>query len=80
MPVGGDLFSSFNILGFGFALKAFGILFVVFYLIFSIIIFRQIQLMTKSLPAISTGPFLKFIALFQIGIALALLFIIIGIF
>ncbi|MDO8487130.1 MAG: hypothetical protein Q7S45_02480 [Candidatus Curtissbacteria bacterium] len=80
MPVGDEIFNGFSSLGFGLAVKAFGILFVFFYLIFSIIIFRQTQLMTRVLPATTISPFLKFIAILQIGVSLALLFSVIGVF
>lgn len=62
-----------------FALKSFVILFAVFYVVFSLILYRQIQLMDRSLPT-PIGPFLKFIGILQIGIALAFLFILIGAF
>lgn len=62
-----------------FVLKSFVILFAVFYGVFSLILYRQIQLMDRSLPT-PIGPFLKFIGILQIGIALAFLFILIGAF
>lgn len=77
MPVGGGVFS---FIGFELVAKAFGILFGVFYLVFSIIVFRQVQLMTRALPAISRAPIIKAIAIFQIGIALAFMFFVIGVF
>lgn len=62
-----------------FVLKSFAILFAVFYVVFSLILYRQIQLMDRSLPT-PIGPFLKFIGILQIGVALAFLFILIGAF
>lgn len=62
-----------------FIAKAFLILFLVFYCIFSLILFRQVQLVTKALPT-SAGPFLKFIAIIHIGVSVALLFIMIQLF
>ena len=62
-----------------FVLKSFVILFAVFYVVFSLILYRQIQLMDRSLPT-PIGPFLKFIGILQIGVALAFLFILIGAF
>lgn len=59
--------------------KAFLILFIFFYVIFSLIIFRQIQIMAKTLPT-SLSPYLKFIGIVQIGISLGLLFVVIGAF
>lgn len=57
--------------------KAFVSLFLFFYVIFSLIIFRQVQVMAKtfSTPLI---PYLKFVAIVQIGISLGLLLMIIG--
>lgn len=62
-----------------FIIKTFLILFLIFYSIFSLIVFRQIQLMAKSLP-VSLSPVLKFVAIVQIGVSGALLFITIGVF
>lgn len=62
-----------------FIVKAFFILFLVFYTVFALIIFRQIQLMAKALPA-PISPFLKFLAIVHIGISLALLFVVLGVF
>lgn len=62
-----------------FIIKLFLILFLIFYSIFSLILLRQIQLMAKSLP-ISLSPSLKFVAIIQIGVSLALLFMVIGVF
>ncbi len=79
MPISNDIFNIPSLLGFGFALKAFAILFAAFYVIFALIIFRQTQLMAKALPS-AISPFLKFIAILQIGAALALLSSVIGVF
>lgn len=68
--------TSFNA---GLLVKAFVLLFVVFYTVFSLILFRQIQLMDRAIPT-PIGPFLKFIGILQIGAALGFMFIIIGIF
>lgn len=60
-------------------IKTFLILFLIFYSFFSLIVFRQIQLMAKSLP-VSLSPTLKFVAIVQIGASLALLFGAMGVF
>ena len=65
--------------GLSFGLKAFFVLFVIFYAIFALILYRQIQLMERALPT-PIAPFLKFLGVLQIGVALAFLFIVIGIF
>jgi len=61
-----------------YVIKAFLILFLFFYVIFSLIIYRQIQVMSKILPTPFT-PYLKFIGIIQIGISLGLLFITLGV-
>lgn len=71
-----NIFGNFNT---AFGVEAFIVLFVIFYIVFALILYRQIQLMTKSLPTMLT-PFLKFGAILQIGVSIALLFIIIGLF
>ena len=74
-----DDFLSFNFLGGIFIVKAFLVLFLVFYTVFALIIFRQIQLMVKALPA-PISPFLKFVAIVHIGVSLAFLFVVLGVF
>lgn len=74
MPVD-DLLNINTTLG----VKLFIVLFVIFYLVFALILYRQIQLMDRALPTL-LAPFLKFIGILQIGVALAFLFIIIGLF
>lgn len=63
----------------GFIAKAFLILFLVFYSVFALILFRQVQLMTKAIPT-AVKPFLKFITIIHIGVSIALLFIMIQLF
>ncbi len=62
-----------------FVVKAFFILFLIFYAIFTLILYRQIQLMGRSLPT-PLVPFLKFLAVLHIGVSLALLFVVVGVF
>jgi len=62
-----------------FVFKAFFILFLIFFIIFSLILFRQVQIMSKALP-MTLAPFLKFVAIILVGISLALLFIVLGVF
>lgn len=73
------LFGFLDFLSTTFVIKAFFILFLVFYSVFALIIFRQIQLMAKSLP-MSLSPLLKFVAIVHIGVAVALLFVVLGVF
>lgn len=71
-----DISSRFNTAFFS---QAFLILFLVFYTIFALILFRQIQLMGKTLPS-AINPFLKFVAILHVGVSLALLLIVLGVF
>ncbi len=71
-----NLFINLNTI---FVIKAFFILFLVFYIFFAIMLFRQVQIMTKKLPT-QLSPLLKFIGLLNVGISLALIFMVIGIF
>lgn len=57
-----------------FIFKMFMVLFIIFYTIFAIILFRQIQIMTIKLPT-RLSPILKFIAFIHIGFSLAILFL-----
>lgn len=74
--VGGGLLGQLEL---KFFIKALFILFLIFYSIFSLIMYRQIQLMGKTLPT-PIVPFLKFVAIIHIGVAVAILFIVLGIF
>jgi len=60
-------------------IKIFFVLFLIFYCVFALILFRQIQLMAKTLPTVIT-PFLIFVGIIHIGISLALLFMVLGAF
>src|SRR3989344_5733671 len=59
--------------------KAFFVLFLIFFAIFALILFRQIQLMGRSLPTV-INPYLAFVAILHLGVSLALLFVVIGVF
>lgn len=71
-----NLLGSFDAI---FVVKAFFVLFLVFYSFFAFILFRQIQLMNRKLPT-QLSALLKFIAFVHIGVSGALLFIVIGAF
>lgn len=79
MPVDNSVFSIFNSINFALVVKAFLILFLIFYVIFSLILFRQIQLMGRALPT-SVVPFLKFVGIIHVGLALALFLVTLGVF
>lgn len=65
------IFASLNGL---FVFKMFMVLFIIFYTIFAVILFRQIQIMTIKLPT-KLSPILKFIGLIHVGFSLAVLFL-----
>jgi hypothetical protein len=68
-----------DFLTFSFAAKILLLTFLAFYSVFSLILYRQIQLMARVLR-IPLDSVLKSVAIIQIGISLALFFIVIGIF
>ena len=79
MPVEDVANSLFWGINFAWGVKAFLILFLVFYSVFALMLFRQIQLMIRTLPT-QLSPFLKFLAIVHIGISLAILLMVIGTF
>lgn len=60
-----------------FIIKAFLILFLIFYAVFALMLFRQIQLMNKNMPT-SLSPLLKSIAILNLGVSWAVLFLVVG--
>lgn len=72
-------FSFLDFLTLSFIVKVFFILFLVFYSVFALVVFRQIQLMAAALP-MALAPFLKFVAIIHIGVILALLFVVLEVF
>jgi len=75
---GQELFSILNVFSFGFGVKTFLILFLVFYAVFAFVLYIQIAQMSKKLPT-SIDPSLKFIGFIHLGVSLAFLFISLGI-
>lgn len=67
--------------GFGlqFFLKAFLVLLLIFYTVFALMLFRQVQLMCRTLPT-TLSPILKFLAIIHVGVALAVLLVVLGFF
>ena len=76
MPVDGQFANLFEISG-SFFTKAFLILFLIFYAVFSLILYRQVQIMSRKLPT-ALSPILKFVGIIHIGVSLALLFLVAG--
>ncbi len=59
--------------------KAILVLLLVFNLVFSFLVFRQIQIMGKKLPT-PLGPLLRFISTIYVGVAAAVLLLVVGVF
>ena len=70
------IFENINLIFFA---KSFLILFAIFYMVFAFMVLRQVQLMCKTLPT-TLSPILKFLAIVHLGVAAAVLLIIIGFF
>ena len=69
----------FDKINFIFIAKSFLILFAIFYVIFAFMLLRQVQLMCRTLPT-SLSPLLKFLAIIHVGVALAVLLVVLGFF
>lgn len=61
-----------------FGIKAFLVLFLVFYLVYALLIVRQVQLMGRAISS-RLSPILKFLSIVNVGFALALLLLAVGI-
>jgi len=79
MPVDRGVFDVFAFITPHFGLKAFLILFLVFYAFFAIILYRQVQILNKKLPT-QLSPLLRFLGIVHIGVSVAILFLVIGVF
>jgi len=80
MPIENNpLFSIIGQINSAFVVKIFLILFLIFYNFFAFVMYRQIQLMCRTLPTPVSGV-LKFVAIVHIGVSLAVLLAVIGIF
>lgn len=79
MPIEEGGFEIVNNLSAAFGVKAFLILFLIFYAVFAVVLYRQVQLMSKKLPTLLSGH-LRFIAILNIGISITILFFVIGTF
>ncbi len=61
-----------------FGIKAFLVLFLVFYLTYALLIVRQVQLMGRAISS-RLSPILKFVSIINVGFAMALLLLAVGI-
>lgn len=79
MPIEDFVNGSTGQLGLHFFLKSFLVLLLVFYAVFALMLFRQVQLMCRTLPT-TLSPLLKFLAIIHVGAALAVLLVVLGFF
>ncbi len=79
MPVDETVFGFFAQINGALIVKAFLVLFLIFYAVFAFVLFRQIQLMGRTLPTPAV-PLLRFAAIIHIGVALAVLLGVLGTF
>lgn len=62
-----------------FIVKLFLLLFLIFYAVFALTLYRQIQLMSTNMQS-PLSPLLKFVAILHIGVSLTVLFLVLGTF
>lgn len=79
MPIEDSGFDMLGVLSVAFGAKAFLILFLIFYAVFGVVLYRQVQLMSKKLPTPLSGH-LRFISILNIGVSITILFFVIGTF
>lgn len=77
MPIDTSALNLFENIDASFGVKAFLVLFLVFYSVFAIILYRQIQIMNKKLPTPLT-PILRFIGIIHVGVSLTVLLLVVG--
>lgn len=79
MPTDETAFGLLGDLQFVFFARVLLIIFLVFYNVFAIILFRQIQIMCRTLPS-GVAPYIRFLAIVHVGVSLAILLVILGTF
>ena len=79
MPIENVGLGFINNLSAAFGIKSFLILFLVFYSVFALLLYRQVQIMDQKLPT-TLSPTLRFVGILHVGVALAVLFLTTGIF
>lgn len=79
MPIEGGAFDSIASFDITVFFKTFFILFLIFYVVFAFVLYRQLTVMGRALPT-QVVPFFKFVSILHIGFALALTFLVIGVF
>lgn len=79
MPIEGVGLGFLDNLTAAFGVKSFLVLFLVFYSVFALLLYRQVQIMDQKLPT-ALSPFLRFAGILHLGVSLAILFLTIGTF
>ena len=79
MPIDETAFGQLANVNTNFVIKVFLILFLIFYAFFAFMLLRQIQTLAKELPT-PAAPLLRFLAIINLGVSLAILLIVIGVF
>lgn len=79
MPIDEAGLALFNNISIVFFFKVFFILFLFFNVIFSLVLYRQVYVMGRTLMT-NLVPFFRFISIIYIGLSLALLIIVLGVF
>lgn len=74
-----DVINQIFRMNFGDLVKWLAIIFTVLYLIFALLVIRQVQLMVKTLPS-PISPIVVLLAYLHLGLTLAVLIILFGIF
>ncbi|KKR77950.1 MAG: hypothetical protein UU23_C0006G0005 [Candidatus Curtissbacteria bacterium GW2011_GWA1_40_9] len=77
MLVDSNSFGFLSFLDASFGIKAFLLLFLVFYIFFSVILYRQIVIMNRKLPT-PLSPLLRFMGIVHIGVSVAVFFLVLG--
>lgn len=70
-------FASLDKVGATLPLKAFLVLFLIFYIVFAVLVFRQVISMSEKLST-PLSPLLRFISIIHVGVAIAVLLLILG--
>jgi len=79
MPIEEAGFEAVNSITVAFGVKSFLILFLIFYTVFALILYRQVQIMVRKLPT-PLSPHLRFISILNVGLSITVLFLILGLF
>lgn len=79
MPIEEAGLALFSNISIAFFFKVFFILFLFFNVVFSLVLYRQVHVMGRTLMT-NLVPFFRFVSIIYIGLSLALLIIVLGVF